>query len=38
VAVVDDGVGEVFGSVLHDKGCIKGEPQHKEEDGTRPAQ
>jgi hypothetical protein len=35
VAVVDGGVMEVSSSVLHDKGCIKGKPQHKEEDETR---
>jgi hypothetical protein len=36
--VVDGGVGEVFGTVLHDKGCIKDEPQHKKEDKMRLAQ
>jgi hypothetical protein len=38
VVVVNCRVREVSGSVLHDKGCIKGGPQHKEEDGMRLAQ
>jgi hypothetical protein len=31
-AVVNDGVREVLGSVLHNNGCIRSMPQHKKED------
>jgi hypothetical protein len=31
-AVVDNGVREVLGSVLHNNGCIRSMPQHKKED------